>query len=143
MSIPPWTKVPAIVWLTDRTGLDPRIPTGATVLLAHDARAWLDSVDPCPDVRMLRARGATVVTPPGASREIRTLATRLRARLSVCTTATLADVADDLHAPELAAALRCWPEGVELRFANLASAAAGPSARHHDVARLLLALEHL
>ena len=43
----------------------------------------------------------------------------------------------------LADALRRWPSGVALRFADLSSAAAGPSARLDDVARLLLALEHL
>ena len=143
MSIPPWTTVPAIVWVTHHVGFDPRVPTGATVLTADDARAWLDTADPCPAVRMLRARGATVASPPDAPREIRTLAKRLRARLAVCTTTVLADVADDLHAPVLAAALRRWSPGVALQFADLSSAAAGPSARLDDVARLLLALEHL
>jgi hypothetical protein len=143
MSIAPWTTVPAVVWLTHHEGFDPRVPSGATVLSADDAAAWLAAPAPCDAVRMLRARGATVATPPDAPAPIRTLARRLRARLAVSSTAALADVADDLGAPVLATALRRWPPGVAVTFADLASAAAGPPGRLDDVARLLLALEHL
>jgi hypothetical protein len=143
MSIPPWTTVPTVVWVTDHAGFDPRVPSGATVLTVDDAAAWLAAPEPCDAVRMLRARGATVTTPPDAPPEIRTLAKRLRARLSVCSPAVLGDVADDLGAPVLATVLRRWPPGVALTFANFSAAAVGQHGRLDDVARLLLALEHL
>lgn len=143
MSVPPWTTTPSIVWVTEHAGFDPRVPAGATMISADDASAWLDATQPCEAIRMLRARGANVLAPPDAPREVRKLATRLRARLAVCSVDALADVADDLGAPQLASALRVWPTGTETTFANLSSAAAGPRGQLDDVARLLLALEHL
>ena len=142
MSIPPWTTAPAVVWITAHEGFDPRVPTGATVLGPADAEAWLDGHHGGA-LEMLRARGATVVAAPDSPREVRKLATRLRARMAVCSVNALADVADDLAAHELAAVLRRWPKGLDTTFANLSSAAAGPFRRLDDVARLLLALEHL
>lgn len=143
MSVPPWTTTPSIVWVTDHPGFDPRVPAGATVISPEDAQAWLISSPPCDAILMLRARGANAIAPPDAPREVRKLATRLRARLAVCSVDALADVADDLGAVQLASALRLWPGGTATNFANLSSAAAGPRGQLDDVARLLLALEHL
>jgi hypothetical protein len=143
MSIPPWTTAPALVWVTHHSAYDPRIPPGATVLSADEAEAWLASCEPCNAIRMLRARGATVASPPDAPRAIRTVAMRLRARLAVSSMSVLADVADDLGAPRVAVALRNWPQGAAVTFADLSSAAASPHGRLDDTARILLALEHL
>jgi hypothetical protein len=143
VSVPPWTTSPSIVWIADHPGFDPRVPIGATVISPEDAEAWLASSPPCDAIEMLRARGATAIAAPDAPREVRKLATRLRARLAVCSVDALAEVADDLGALQLASALRSWPAGTEVSLANLSSAAAGPRGQLDDVARLLLALEHL
>ena len=142
MTVPAWTRLPTTVWIADRARPDPRIPAGAVVLTPDEAIAWLDEPGRCPALAELRARGATAVTAKDAPKELRSLARRVRALLAVGDRGALATVAEELHAPRLAAALREWPSDAPTTFANLSTAAAGPE-RLDDTARILLALEHL
>lgn len=107
--IPLWVQRMPAIWIATVQGLDPRMPTGATVLSLVQAHAVVAG-DPLPlDVARAWIQGADVEHAEDASAEVRALAHRLRVMLPDICRPFEAKVGADFGMPRAGATMAATP----------------------------------